>query len=142
MAEAQQQGRQGNRPLSVTLVTWGVFLLGLMNVWRAVALYRQSALLLGLGVTLDPRLRILFALIWALIFICISISIWRRWKASRLLTPILWVVYTTNELGLNQFFTQTFRENEGWQSDIVLYAVVLIFIIWALNHKNARYYFN
>jgi hypothetical protein len=106
MVKAQQQGRQSNRPLSVTLLTWGVFLLGLVNVWRAVALFKQSNLLLDLGVSLDPRLRMFVAIIWALVFISISLSIWRRWKAARFLTPILLILYAVYQLGLVRFFSQ------------------------------------
>ncbi len=142
MAKARQQGRQGNRPLSVTLLTWGVLLLGLANVWRAVALFRQSNLLLDLGVSLDPRLRMLVALTWALVFLSISLSIWRRWKVTRFLTPILLILYAAYQLGLVRFFSQTYKVNTNWQVDSGLHIAALIFTIWALNHKSARQYFD
>jgi hypothetical protein len=141
MVKARQQARQSNRPLSVTLLTWGVFLLGLVNAWRAVALFKQSKLLLNLGATLDPRLRMFFALIWALVFLAISLSIWRRWKAARFVTPIFLILYAAYQFGLIRFFSQTFGVNDNWQTDIVLYTAALIFTIWALNHKDARNYF-
>jgi len=112
-----------------------------MNVWRAVALFRQSNLLLDLGVSLDPRLRMFVALIWAIVFVSISLSIWKRWKAARFVTPILLILYTGYQLGLARFFSQTFKVNDNWQIDIVLYAATLIFATWALNHKEARHYF-
>jgi hypothetical protein len=57
------------------------------------------------------------------------------------MTPILLILYAAYQLGLTRFFSQTFEVNDNWQTDFVLYVAVVIFSVWALNHKDARHYF-
>lgn len=142
MAEAQRHDRSWSRPFSVTLVTWGVFIIGLANVWRAVALFQQSGLLLELGVSFDPRVRMLVALVWALIFILMFVASWRRLTVSRFLTPLLLFLYAVYEVGFSGLFAQSTVSRDGIQASVILYGIAVLFSAWALNHKSARRYFH
>ncbi len=141
MAEAQQHGQHRSRPFGVTLVTWGVFFLGLANSWRAFALYRQGGLLLELGVSLDPRLRLLLALIWALLFFMATAALLKKWAPARAITPMILVGYAVYEVGLARLFTRPASLPADWSAIVILYALAILFTSWALNRKAARRYF-
>lgn len=141
MAGAQRHGPFSSRPFSVTLVIWGVFILGLANAWRALALYRQSDLLLELGVSLDPRIRLFLALIWAAVFVTSAISIWRRWASARFLTPTLILLYSIYELGITSLFALSSGSLNGLPANLAMVVVAVIFSAWSLNRKAARQYF-
>jgi ABC-type enterochelin transport system permease subunit len=141
MVGAQRHGPRRSRPLSVTLVTWGVFILGLANAWRALALYRQSDLLLELGTSLDPRVRLLLALIWAAVFVSLAISLWRRWTTARFLTPALILIYTIYELGISSLFALSTESLKGLPANLAIVGAAIAFSVWALNRKAARQYF-
>lgn len=141
MADAYQHGPHRNRPLTVTLVTWGVFILGLANIWRAIALYQQSNLLLELGVTLDPRLRLFLALIWAVVFISLAISLLRVWTAARFLAPALILFYSIYEFGISSIFTISAESHSGLPLNLAISGAAVVFSAWALNRKAARQYF-
>lgn len=141
MAGAQRHGPRSSRPFSVTLVTWGVFILGLANAWRALALYRQSDLLLELGVSLDPRIRLFLALIWAAVFVTLAISIWRRWATARFLAPILILFYSIYELGISSLFALSSGSLSGLSVNLAMVGVAVAFTAWSLNRKVARQYF-
>lgn len=141
MAGAQRHGPRSSRPFSVTLVTWGVFILGLANAWRALALYRQSDLLLELGVSLDPRIRLFLALIWAAVFVTLAISIGRRWATARFLAPILILFYSIYELGISSLFALSSGSLSGLSVNLAMVGVAVAFTAWSLNRKVARQYF-
>jgi len=141
MAEAQQNGRNIKRPFGVTLVSWGVFLLGLANLWRATALYRQSDLLLELGVSLDPRFRFILALFWAIAFILAAFALWRKWTVARFITPVLLLLFSVSELGLTFWFARSANSRDSLSIGAVLYVILILFSVWALNRKAARRYF-
>jgi hypothetical protein len=141
MAGAQRHGPRSSRPFSVTLVTWGVFILGLANAWRALALYRQSDLLLELGVSLDPRLRLFLALIWAAVFVILAISLWRRWATARFLAPALILFYSVYELGISSLFALSAETLSGLPANLAMASVAVAFSAWSLNRKAARQYF-
>ena len=146
MAEASHNSRPGERPLSVTLVALGVFLLGIVNGWRAIVIFRQRGLLLDLGATLDPALIAAAAVVWSLLLIGAAMTIYRRWPASRWITPILLALYILYGRFLAAFKSVSFI-NEVSNSSVGLIGTTLfsltifIFVVWVLNRKAARDYF-
>lgn len=104
-------------------------------------LYRQSDLLLGLGVSLDPRLRLLLALIWAAVFVSLAISLWRRWTTARLLAPALILFYSIYELGISSIFAVSAESLSGLPANLAIAGAAISFSVWALNRKAARQYF-
>lgn len=141
MADAQQNRRQTDRPLSVTLVILGVFALGLANLWRAIALLQQRALLLNeLGAITDPILRSIGALLWAGAFIFLLIGLWRRWPPARFITPGTLLAYSFYQLVLTQLFTFPVEFSAAW-APIILQVAIIVFTVWALNRKAAQKYF-
>lgn len=141
MARALQQNRWGGRPRSVTLVGWGVFLLGLANGWRALGLYRQLRLLLELGVTPDPRLGIIFAMLWGVSLALAAVALWQGRQFVRWAIPVILFFYGLYQLFLAALFTQAALLRHELVFDASLYGVAILFSIWALNRKAAREYF-
>jgi hypothetical protein len=129
------------RPFSVTMIAVGVFLIGLVNAWRAVALFGQADLLLALQVSADPRLRAAAAVVWALLFFGAMIALWRRHDVSRLAIPLLLAVYAVYELGLLLFLVQSPVARRGWPADALLYALFIVLTTWFLNRPTVRSYY-
>jgi hypothetical protein len=129
------------RPLSVTISGIGVFLFGLVNAWRALALFNQADLLLELDVAVDPRLRAVIAGGWALLFLGAVVALWRRQPASRLAVPLLLGVYALYEMGLLLFLVQSPVARQGWPADTLFYATLIILAAWLLNRRVVRSYF-
>ena len=129
------------RPFTVTLTFLGVFLLGLWNLGRAAALYREQDLLLTLQVQPDPRLRLIIALVWAVIFWGLAWSVWRRRPFSQKTVPILTAIYAAYDLGL-QTLSPLARLNEAnWLLTGIFYLIIILFMAWALNRPTANTYF-
>jgi hypothetical protein len=141
MAKAQARGRHQDRPRSVTVVAWGVFLLGLINGWRALGLLRQRSLLEELGVVPDPGIALLIALFWAAVFVILAIIVWQGRSVSQLLAPVILLIYVLYQLLLVALYAQSSQSGSGLITTAGLYAVALLFTIWALNRRSARAYF-
>lgn len=129
------------RPLTVTLTLWGVFLLGVWNIGRAIALGRQSSILLALGATPDPRVRLVISIIWALSFLGLALALWRRRPFTRQAVPISLLLYALYRLSLLHFFTQVPVNWQSWLLQSMLYVGVTVFAQWALNRAGAKSYF-
>jgi hypothetical protein len=129
------------QPVSVTITAWLVFLLGIANVWRAAGLARQSDMLLSLGSTFDPRLRLGLALMWALLFAAALFVLWRRWALARLITPALALLYGLYQLGLIGLFYRSEAARRGWLASAGLYLALFGLTTWLLNRRGTRRYF-
>ena len=141
MAKAQAQGRRRDRPRSVTLIAWGVFLLGLVNGWRALGFLRQRNVLEELGIVPDPLIAILIALLWAAVFMILAVFVWQGRSITRLLAPVVLFLYALYQLLLVALFAQSGQSQIGLTGNVGLYTVTLLFTIWALNRQSARAYF-
>ena len=124
--------RGSGRPRSVTITALWVFLLGTWNVWRAVEVSGRLRLLLELGSTLDPRIRVGMAAIWAVLFIALAVLLWQGRAAVRRLLPISLALYAVYRLSLLAFFVPAAAARRGWPVTVVLYAVALAWTVWAL----------
>jgi hypothetical protein len=130
-----------DRPRTVTITLWGVFILGGWNLARAVVLSRQSSLLLALGVSLDPRLRLIIALCWAILFWGAAFALWRKRPFARQAIPIILLLYGLYQLSLLLFFTQTQTAQRRWLLNTLSYTVAVLFTLWALNRATVITYF-
>lgn len=130
------------RPRSVTITLLGGLLLGGWNVGRAIVLGRQSRLLLTFDIDPDPRLRLIIAVIWALLFWGVAFALWRRRPFTRWAVPLLIFLYTVYEVGLIAFFAQSPLAQLRWPVTAVAYLVVILFTYWALNRSAVITYFD
>ncbi|MDX1664677.1 MAG: hypothetical protein R3272_12865 [Candidatus Promineifilaceae bacterium] len=127
---------RSDRPRSVTITLVAVFLLGVWNVWRALVLFRSGDLLLALGVSLDPRARLMMALVWALVFIAVALGLlWRR-ALARWLLPLSLLLYALYNMAVLALFARSPGARAGWPFDLLLYGLALAWTGWAL-HRPA-----
>lgn len=141
MADAPQQGRRLNRPQSVTIVTLGVFLLGLANGWRTFGITKQADLLRELDPTLDPRIRAAATFCWMMVFLFLAVGLWQRRSFSRWAVPAALLVYSLFQFCLSLLFEQ----NGGSADELVLmsifFGLAVAVSIWVLNREQGRSYF-
>jgi hypothetical protein len=130
------------RPRLISLTILGFVLLSALQLWKVVALWQQSALLLELHVRPDPRLRMVVALLWSLIFLGAAIAIWRRNEATRWLAPLLLVGYVAYELAFLALFAQVSINEQRWLLPGLVAGALLVWTIMALNNSAARSYFS
>jgi hypothetical protein len=133
--------RARSRARSIWLTIWGVLLLGLANVWRAVGLGRQSELLRSLEVSLDPGLRLAAALFWALAFIGVAVALWQRRPIARQAVPGLLFVYALFQSALPLLFAVADGVADRLPLKIAFYGLAILFAGWALNRPANRSYF-
>ena len=128
------------RPLSITITILGAFLLGMWNIWRTLTLFRQRNLLLALGVNLDPRIRLVMALIWSLLLLALVVALWQRRPLVRWLLPLSLFLYALYRMGLLAFFVQSAVVRQGWPTDVVFYTGTIAWATWALHRPGSRSY--
>jgi hypothetical protein len=129
------------RPRFVTLALLGVFLLGVWNFGRALALSQQMDLLLEIGVQPDPRFRLITALIWGFVFIGLWWLVRQKRPFTRKLLPLILILYAVYELGLTIFFAQTTLAQQTIWLNLSFYLLLILFLMWALNRTAANEYF-
>jgi hypothetical protein len=116
---------------------WGGLIVGLLNLGRATALWRQGDWLTGLSFSPDPRLRLAAAVVWALLFFLASVGLWRRRPWTRWFIPLLLALNGVYELGMIVIHTSSFPA----VLPIVAYIAFLGFAGWALWRPSAAAYF-
>lgn len=141
MATAPTPSPMLSRPRSVTLVAIGVLLLGLVNIIRAVSLYRLTDLQLELGVNLDPRLRMILSIIWAVVLVVLALFLWLRKPLTRIVVPLMLAIYAVYRLAIIGIFAQSEYARSNQLVTVILYCGVILFTIWALNRRASRSYF-
>jgi len=146
MTNAPHTSRSVERPRSVTLVAWGVFLLGMVNGWRAIAIFKQRQLLLQWNASIDPAYAAIASVISFLLFIVATILIFRRWPACRWAIPVLLLLYTAAGFLLSGLIQGGFdKMNSGVFASLPVASFALLILTffagWILNRKAAREYF-
>ena len=129
------------RPRSVTLALIWVFLLGVWNFGRVLALYQQMDLLLKLTIQPDPRFRLAMALIWGFVFMGLGWLVYKKRPFTRKLLPLILILYAGYELGLTILFAQTSLAQQAVWLNLSFYLFITLFISWALNRTSANDYF-
>ena len=129
------------RPRPVTITLMGVMILGAWNAAQVFALSRQTSLLLNFDVNPDPRLLILFAAVWMVLFWGAAIALWRRRSIVQWLIPLLILLYALYELLLLGFYVRIPESAQSWLARILLYNLAILFAFWSLNRGKSRIYF-
>jgi polyferredoxin len=129
-----------NRPRTVTITLLGVILLGVWNAARAFALAREADFLLSLGIRPDPRLLLVIAAAWALLFSGLALAILLKYAFTRWLVPLSILVYALYELLLQAMFVRTPVNEQSWLLRLLLSVAAVIFALWALNQRSAISY--
>ena len=128
------------RPRSVTITLFWVFLFGVWNLGRSVAIWQQ-AFSLDLGTWPDPRLRLLLAAVWAFCFAGVGLLLWQKRPFTRHLIPLLFLLYILVEFSLFACCVQSPLTRQTWPLPALLDISALLFSAWALNRKAAQTYF-
>ncbi len=129
-----------HRPKIVTLLILGVFLLGIWNAGKALAIAKESHLMLALNVTLDPRIRIGIALLWVVIFGGVAGALWQKRPFSQRALPILLSIYSLIELTQQLLFAQGVNTLKIWLSG-GFYLILISVTWWGLKRPSAQTYF-
>lgn len=126
------------RPYSVTITLLGVFCLGVWNLGRVLALLQQAPYLLSLGVKPDPRLRLIIALVWALLLGGMTIALWLKRPFTRWAIPLTLSCYAVYEILLRAFYVLVPSSNLSWVGLVFFYLLLILFTYWALNRPIKR----
>lgn len=130
-----------NRPRTVTITLLGVIFLGAWSAAQALAMARQTSLLLALNINPDPRLLLIISAGWAILFWGSAIVLLRRVSLSRWLIPLLILLYALYEFLLQGLYVRTPITGQSWLFRILLYDVAILFALYSLNRSAARSYF-
>lgn len=133
--------RKPKRPFSVTLTILGVVLLSGWNWGRVTALYWELNLLLDYQPLLDPRFRLIMAVMWGLVFGFLAWALWRRRPYSQKAVPGLTTIYFLIEISWRFIYPTTQRTSQNWVLSSLFAIVFILFTVWALNHPAANAYF-
>lgn len=129
------------RPRSVTIMVWGVFLLGLANGWRAIGLGQQADLLLALGSSLNPWVGVGLAVFWSGVFITAAAALRQGRTWTQLTIPGLILGHGLYQLILVLSFAQTAHARGVWPVLVLAFGVGFLFSLWALKRPSVRWYF-
>ena len=129
-----------HRPRIVTLLILGVFLFGIWNAGQALAIAKESRLMLALDVTLDPRIRMGMALAWTVMFGGLAVAMWQKRPFAQRALPLLLTVYALTELIRQLLFVQVVHTQQVWLTGI-FYLILLIICRWSLKRPFAQTYF-
>ena len=115
------------RPLVMRIVRWGVAVLGLWNLGRAVTLWTQKEWLESLSPSPPSEYRFAIASVWAAAFLISAAGFW-RWSWLRRLIPILVALYGVYEMSLLIVYAQV----TPGPLTIILYLSFICFTEWVL----------
>ena len=130
-----------NRPRSVTLTFWGVFLLGGWNCGRLLSISLNYRLLTTFSTSPTPLFRLVMALVWMLLLWAAVLALWQKRPFIRRAIPFILIVYTAYELGLLLIFAQAGPARSGWLANTLFYLAISVFSYWALNRTAVKPYF-
>ena len=122
------------RPRAVTITLLGVMFLGALSAAKAFAIAQQVSLFLSLSLRPDPRLLLVIAAGWMVLFWGSAIALWHRHSFTRWLIPLY-------ELVLQGLFAHIPISGQGWLLRILLYVAATLFAFWSLNRNETRSYF-
>jgi hypothetical protein len=129
------------RSRAITLVLMLLILLGLIQAAKVVALREQSALLLDLQVSPDPRLRMFGAAVWMVVFWVLAFALWRRIALTCWLVPLVIALHVVYELAILGLYAKVPINNGRWFLYTVMAIALVSFSTWALNGRSKNSYF-
>lgn len=133
--------QSAGRPRSVTLTLWGVYLLGIWNVGRALALFQQRELLQDLVARPDPMFRLLMALAWGCAFFVLAEGLRKKRPFTRHLIPLSIALYALYEISLLAFIAPVHPPWTILAFDSLLALLGVGIATWALNRTAVAPYF-
>ena len=129
------------RPISVTLILWGVFLFGVWNVSKAILLIQSRPLFLARGVKPDPLGQAVGALVWAALFWAVAWMLKRKRPSTIHIIPLLLFAYGLYTVGIRLIFSPlSFSANGGFVM-VLFFVTAVLFAFLALKRAEHRHYF-
>jgi uncharacterized membrane protein len=119
-----------------------MMLLCLANVWLAYGLWQQMGLLTEREASFAPGVRLVVALIWALIFLGLAAGAWRRVRPVRYLIPLSLLLFALYNAGALTLLGQLAYARQGVPLLLTAYATGTVLAGWVLNRPVARRYFD
>lgn len=126
------------RPSVLRFIQWAVVLLGVWNLGRVVALWRQLRWLEELPLTFEPRFRLMFALIWGILFLASAVALRIGQPRSRQVLPLLIIAYGVYEIGMIAIFSL----EKPALLPVLLYSLFALWIAWAMYRPTTKAYFD
>jgi hypothetical protein len=108
---------------------------------RVVAIGQQNSLLTELNSKIDPRLRLVLALIWACVWWGMMVALWQRRPFVRRAIPIALLLYAVYEVSLTIIFAQAQPAQSSWLLNSLFYLIAILFSYWALHRTAVSSYF-
>jgi hypothetical protein len=130
-----------NRPHSVTLTIWGVFLLGGWNLGRLLTLWLNFRLLTTFAEAPSPLFRLILTAIWTILFWAAALALWQKRPFTRRAIPSILTIYMGFELGMLFAFAKAGPARSGWLTTTLFYLFCIAFSYWALNRTAVQSYF-
>lgn len=130
------------RPRSVTYTAYGVFILGVINGWRVVALWQQRAALEPYQLTLDPMVRLVIALVITIVSVWLAAALWRKKPFTRWAIPTFLCLCAVYRMVLLAVWVQSPVVRQGWVGEMGVYAAAILYTVWALNRRASQSYFS
>ncbi len=130
------------RPFFVTLIIWGVFLLGGWNALRVAALLHQNNLLQEQLIRPNLTIQMVMALAWAIMFVSLAGAMWGKRPFARHATPLALLLYGTYELTLLNLYAHPLTQWQNWPTNTLFYITITLFTAWGLNRSHSRLYYD
>jgi len=130
------------RPRSVTYTAYGVFILGVVNGWRAAALWQQQSVLQKYNPALDPTVRLVMAIVIAVMSVWLAAALWRQKSFTRWLIPTFLFLCALYRMVLLGIWVQSPVIRQGWWGELLGYAAAILVTSWALNRRTSQTYFS
>ncbi|MDA0244276.1 MAG: hypothetical protein OT477_12735 [Chloroflexi bacterium] len=115
----------------VTIVRWGVFILGGVQGWQIWAISQQMAVLRPLSPSFPPETRLVLVAVWCIIWLGLAGVLWRGRPWVRWAVPSTILLYTTYHLVLLATAVSPYARG-GWTGNLLLGLAAAVFTTWAL----------
>lgn len=131
-----------NRPRSVTITLWSVIFFGTWNLGRAIALGQQLNLQEVVNIQPDPRLRLVAAAFFAVLFFILAWQLWRKRPFTIRAIPTAIAGYALYETAVWLQFAQPPRNWSLWLLTSLLLMGSILFTRWSLRRASKNYFIN
>ena len=130
------------RPFFVTLIMWGVLLLGGWNALRVAALLHQNNLLQEQAISPNLTFQVAMGVVWAVMFVGLAGAIWGKRPFTRTITPLALPLYGTTELIILNLYANPLTQWQNWPTNTLFYISITLFTAWGLNRSRSRLYYD
>jgi len=130
------------RPASVTILSCGVFILGVANIWRAVGWWQQWDLMTKLDATFPVILNLIMALFWGVVLSGLAIMLWWRHSMTRWAVPVALIVYALVRLAILLGVVVTLPAALAWVLPVTSFSVATVVATWVCWRPANRSYWH